>query len=256
MKENLEVICQSSVYSRLCRTLEEGVRPQSVIIKANPDLHEACALLFSRVFLAGTDQLKDICKDILDKSQIVSPDVILSGDPGVAPGIDRCREISRELMVRPVESRGRVAIIFSADKLSLPASNSLLKIAEEPPDGAVIIFLSSIEGELIPTLTSRSWSFSISTVRKRDQLALPSGEQSWVKWLSGNDKRDVNDLLTDLECWIDEALGKEDQLLAGKIESLKIMGAKKKLPKTMFQDLILLVIKEGIPFEHIPGDFW
>lgn len=256
MREDLEKIYQSSAFSRICRTLEEGVRPQSVIVKTDPDLHEACSVLLSRVFLAGIDQLKDICRDLPEKDQITSPDVILSGDPGVPPGIDRCREIARELMVRPLESQGRVAVIFSADKLSLPASNSLLKITEEPPDGAVMIFLSSLEGELIPTLTSRSWSFSISAVRKRDQLTLPSGEQSWVKWLSGNDKRDVNDLLADLECWTDEALRKEDHILAGQLESLKIMGTKKKLPKTMFQDLILLVIKEGIPFEHIPGDFW
>jgi DNA polymerase-3 subunit delta' len=178
--------------------------------------------------------LKEICKDLPENNQIISPDVILSGDPGVPPGIDRCREIARELMVRPVDSPGRVAVIFSADKLSLPASNSLLKIAEEPPDGAVMIFLSSPEGELIPTLTSRSWSFSIFTTRKRDQLILPSEEKSWVKWLSGNDKRDVNDLLADLECWTDEALRNEDQILAGKLESLKIMGARRKLPKTMF----------------------
>ena len=257
MDNKLEIIRESRAWNEICKALDDGKRPHSIVFKVDESLHQECSTLFSKVFLCQNSI--DISSPSFKSNDIGGgphPDLILSGDIGCAPGIERCREIARELSIKPLRAPGRVAVIFSADKLSLPASNSLLKITEEPPEGAVIIFILSPDGNLIPTLSSRSWIFSISHVPEKISMPIPASDTEWMEWLSRNDKRNVQDLVEDLDKWINYSLQRKEHLLAAKLESLKMIGSGKKLPKTMLQDLILFVVKEGIPFEHIPGDFW
>lgn len=257
MESKLEIIRASRAWIEICNALEEGVRPHAIVLRADESLHHECSMLFPEMFLCDGFRDKEIGennKDLVHGG--VHPDLILSGDAGSAPGIDRCREITAELAVKPVAGPGRVAVIFSAHKLSLPASNSLLKVTEEPPEGAVIIFLLSPNGNIIPTLSSRSWCFSIPMVPEKISMALPANDAEWMGWLAKNDKRNVEDIIDDLEMWINFLFLKKEHLLAARLEGLKMIGSRKRLTKTMLQDLILFVVKEGIPFEHIPGDFW
>ena len=75
----------------------------------------------------------------------------------------RYKDISKEQILdligkaafAPVMSDTKVCIIEDADRMTLVAANSFLKMLEEPPTGWVIILLASDESKLLTTVMSR-----------------------------------------------------------------------------------------------------
>lgn len=70
-------------------------------------------------------------------------------------GIEIIRVLKNFLWRKPVFSKYRLLIINSAEKLTLEAQNSLLKILEEPPPHCLLILISHSQENLLPTLISR-----------------------------------------------------------------------------------------------------
>ncbi|MFQ5649049.1 MAG: ATP-binding protein [bacterium] len=69
--------------------------------------------------------------------------------------IDRIRDLRRKAAYKSFEGHGRVCIIWDCDRLTVEASNALLKILEEPPDNMYLLMTSSRPNVLLPTITSR-----------------------------------------------------------------------------------------------------
>lgn len=69
--------------------------------------------------------------------------------------IARIRELRRASSYKSLEGKGRVVIIADAERMTLEASNALLKILEEPPEKNYLILISSKPNLIIPTITSR-----------------------------------------------------------------------------------------------------
>jgi DNA polymerase-3 subunit delta' len=69
--------------------------------------------------------------------------------------IARIRELRRTSSYKSLEGQGRVVIIADAERMTLEASNALLKILEEPPQKTYLILTSSKPNLIIPTITSR-----------------------------------------------------------------------------------------------------
>ncbi len=67
--------------------------------------------------------------------------------------IDRVREIQNLLRFK-ADGR-KVVIVDGADRMQPVAANAFLKTLEEPPEGSVIILLSSCATGLLPTMVSR-----------------------------------------------------------------------------------------------------
>jgi DNA polymerase-3 subunit delta' len=59
------------------------------------------------------------------------------------------------LLLRPAVAARKAAIILDADHLSEEGANCLLKMLEEPPDGAVIILIGTTLERQLPTIRSR-----------------------------------------------------------------------------------------------------
>ncbi|MDP1538521.1 MAG: hypothetical protein Q8M00_00620 [bacterium] len=70
-------------------------------------------------------------------------------------GIDEIRFLKYFLWQKPTNSIRRVAIIKEAEILTPEAQHAALKIVEEPPESALIIFIANSEDSLFPTLNSR-----------------------------------------------------------------------------------------------------
>lgn len=70
-------------------------------------------------------------------------------------GIDAVRVIREFLYTKPVFSDFRTVIIRESERLTTEAQAAILKIAEEPPDSALIILIARNENNLFPTLASR-----------------------------------------------------------------------------------------------------
>jgi len=92
------------------------------------------------------------------------PDVKIVEADGQVIKIDQIRELQRDLQFRPFEGKKRVFIIDSADRMGLPASNSLLKTLEEPPKDSVLILVTANFHSLLPTIVSRCQRLSFSSL--------------------------------------------------------------------------------------------
>ncbi|MBU0549083.1 MAG: DNA polymerase III subunit delta' [Candidatus Omnitrophica bacterium] len=69
--------------------------------------------------------------------------------------IEQIQQMQREIYLRPFEGGKKVFIILSAENLTEEASNSLLKILEEPPGNSLIILIASDLRRMLATIISR-----------------------------------------------------------------------------------------------------
>lgn len=92
------------------------------------------------------------CQRILEGNH---PDVITVVPEGQTIKIEAIRHLKRELSKTGVESSKRVFIIEAAEKMSVGASNSLLKFLEEPTSDALIILTTTSKSQILPTIRSR-----------------------------------------------------------------------------------------------------
>lgn len=72
-----------------------------------------------------------------------------------AEGIDAMRELKNFLWQKPNISSRRIAVINNAENLTPQAQNAILKIAEEPPENAMVILVVNQLDNILPPLLSR-----------------------------------------------------------------------------------------------------
>ena len=97
------------------------------------------------------------------------PDVLVipPDPPQMMIKVDQVRHVISGIHYRPREARERV-YIFTDSAFMKEAANSLLKVLEEPPDFSTIFLLTENPGELLPTIRSRSMTFTLGAVRSED----------------------------------------------------------------------------------------
>ena len=87
----------------------------------------------------------------------VRPDIVIisrQGDSSVVK-IDQIRELKQKFSLKAFESKYKIAIIKDAGHMTEDASNSLLKMLEEPSGDTVFILITSNESRLFDTIVSR-----------------------------------------------------------------------------------------------------
>ncbi len=85
-----------------------------------------------------------------------NPDIIyINAGDKKSIGVDRIREISKDVYTHPFESETKVYIVEDANMLTDEAQNAMLKILEEPPEYAVFILIATSSSVLLPTVLSR-----------------------------------------------------------------------------------------------------
>jgi DNA polymerase-3 subunit delta' len=255
MNETEILITSSSGYQKIAGFLRKGVIPRVLAIKTHPRLYEECALAFARLFLCHQFIGNDNCSSCRQWHEKSHPDLVLSGDPEKVPGIDVCREIHHELLLIPVISKYRVAVIYGLDRISVNAANSMLKFAEETPEKGIIIFLHE-KDNILPTLQSRIWPVTVLDREALTPNRLPQSDPEWLEWIERVTREGTDAVQLSLNGWISYALEKKEYNLAGKLEKLRLIADNKKISNAMLSDLVFLSIKEGISFEHIFGDIW
>ncbi len=92
-------------------------------------------------------------REVLDS---LSKNPYLRKRPWASPGIsiDQIRELRRVSVLKPMEGH-RVVVIAEADKMTVEAENSLLKLLEEPPPFMHLVLTSARPNALLPTIISR-----------------------------------------------------------------------------------------------------
>ncbi len=107
---------------------------------------------------------------LLTETLIVLPNDEIPAKKG-SIGIDEIRFLKYFLWQRPVNSSRRITIVKDAGALTLEAQHAALKIVEEPPESALIIFIANSEDSLLPTLKSRLQRiyFPVSSVMEKGE---------------------------------------------------------------------------------------
>lgn len=249
-------LAESEAWKRLRGLAEEGLFPQCAALCAPPELHKALGVAVARLLLCSSGTGKDGCSSCAGWVGEEHPDLLKAGSEGAAPNIAQCRELILSMAYRPVAASRRVALVYSADTLLLPAANSLLKLAEEPPGYGVLLFLLSDEALLLPTLRSRSWLLPFRIPAEEKMERPPETESEWAEWLALVSTAELPDLLSQFGPWIRYELHRNAFERAGTIDRLRVILETKRLSRTMALDLTVLALKEGIVFEHLFGNLW
>ncbi|MBR2208625.1 MAG: hypothetical protein IJ859_07445 [Synergistaceae bacterium] len=168
------------------------------------------------------------------------------------------RGLMEEIVLKPLEAKRRLGVIMCADKLLKPAANSLLKLAEEPPAHAYLLFLMEDGRFFLPTLRSRSHFSVIYSEDEEESYSIPKSESEWLEWLTKTRKaNDLELILKDLSAWENFVAFSKNFLLANKIDRLRVMAEKKNLSVQFLCDIIILTLKgENQNFENIFDDIW
>lgn len=238
------------------RQAEDGTFPHSSAVTAPAEYHPEIIELISRKILG---EYRPSHPDMLIIGTPENPPLI--GDPQKPNYTGTCRWLKEELMLKPVESKYRLGIILSADALNTGAGNSLLKLTEEPPDYAFIIFMMEDSRLFLPTLQSRTQKIVI----KPEQTAVtpkspPMYMSAWSQWL--NEKRSNLSgeelIIPDVEAWIEFAKEQENTELVYKLEQLRIILSRKNLSVPMQCDLVMMTIMEesGREVDYILDNIW
>ncbi len=88
--------------------------------------------------------------------------------------IAQIKELKGKVSLKPFSAETIVVLINEAEKMTLPAQNSLLKILEEPPLTSRIILTAQSLKNLLPTIVSRCQIIHLSDKRKTDQSIINS----------------------------------------------------------------------------------
>ena len=165
-----------------------------------------------------------------------------------------CRQLIDDIALKPLEAPRRLGVILNADTLNKNAANSLLKLAEEPPAHAFLLFLMEDGRLFLPTLKSRSRFSTISLKDDESSHPLPS---DWVKWLADARKYDADAMAEELRAWANHSAGAKNFAMAERIDALRIIAEKKNLSVPLLCDLIILTLREdNTKHEHILDDLW
>jgi DNA polymerase-3 subunit delta' len=105
---------------------------------------------------------------------IIPPD-----PPQMMIKVDQVRHVIANIYYRPAEAARKV-YIFTDSAFMKEAANALLKVLEEPPEFATLFLLTENSGELLPTIRSRSLTFSLAPLRIEElDRYLAAGRPEW-----------------------------------------------------------------------------
>lgn len=83
-------------------------------------------------------------------------------------GIEQIRALKQEVILKQQSGYYRVFLISSAEEMTLPASNSLLKLLEEPPSGTILILTTASPNRILPTIASRCQTIRFDALSVKD----------------------------------------------------------------------------------------
>ena len=128
---------------------------------AHPDLHFVFPVFNSPKFKnpVSDDFIKEWREMVLKNHYFSLSQWLDFIDAGNAQGMIYEREsdsIYRKLNLKSFESDFKVMIIWQPEKMNISCSNKLLKLIEEPPNKTLFLLITANEGEIIPTIRSRT----------------------------------------------------------------------------------------------------
>ena len=82
--------------------------------------------------------------------------------------VDEVRGLAAFFGLSSIDAGRRVVIVDAADELNANAANALLKLLEEPPEGAVLLLVAHQPSQLLPTIRSRCRTLRLNPLAPDD----------------------------------------------------------------------------------------
>lgn len=82
--------------------------------------------------------------------------------------IPEIRLLKQKMTLKAFEGKFKVVIIWHAEKLNKEASNSFLKLLEEPPANTILIMTATDASDLLPTIRSRCQTLLMNRISPTD----------------------------------------------------------------------------------------
>ena len=148
-----------------------GKIPHAIIIEGEKGLgKKTLAKYIAKARLCGEAEKPCLkCKSCRLVEVGSHPDFITVSPEGQSIKVDKIRTLRSEAYMSATTCRGRVFLIEQADLMNQNAQNALLKILEEPPEGACFILLASSASLLLQTIRSRCVCFTLAPVAVNDE---------------------------------------------------------------------------------------
>ncbi len=185
----------------------------------------------ARIFAKSLNCLKDgptitpcnVCENCTEITQGISADVI-EIDGASNTGVEDIRDLQKELMYSPSNSKYKIYIIDEVHMLSKNAFNALLKTLEEPPENIIFIFATTEPHKVLPTIISRCQRFDFKRIpipsiieRSRkiceiEKIAIADDALFMIAKKADGSMRDAQSLLDQVLAYGKERLTLEDVL--------------------------------------------
>jgi DNA polymerase-3 subunit delta' len=155
-----DIVGQERAIKILTKSLKENKVSSSYIFVGNEGTGKKLAAIeFTKaVNCLNPSKNSEACEDCQSCNEInkqYSPDLKIIEPIKSSIKIEQIREMRKEIGLKPFKNKKKIYIIDKAEKMTLEASNCLLKTIEEPPYYAIIILICSKIDSILPTIVSR-----------------------------------------------------------------------------------------------------
>lgn len=166
-----DIIGNDRIKRILRKTLQKKKIPNSLLFSGPEGVGKKdVALVMAKAM--NCQQKKDDACEVCASCRAINirnfPDVMELSPIGDVIKIDQMRILKQTAYFRPMVAKKRVFIVEDAEKMTDEASNSLLKILEEPPHFSHIILITQNPYMIIPTIKSRCQVLTFSLVSREN----------------------------------------------------------------------------------------
>ena len=166
-----DVVGNSGVKKILHRILKQKKLPNSLLFAGPSGIGKKQTALVVAKALNCLKKSSDACEECVHCRAINHgnfPDVMVISPAKDILKIDQMRFLKDTAYLKPMAGQKRVFVVIDAEKMNDQASNSLLKILEEPPPFSHIILVTPNPYMIIPTIKSRCQIFQFSPISKEE----------------------------------------------------------------------------------------
>ncbi len=166
-----DVVGNNGVKKILRRILKQNKLPNSLLFAGHEGIGKKETALIVAKALNCLKKSSDACEECSHCRAISSgnfPDVMVISPAKDILKIDQMRLLKDTAYLKPMAGHKRIFIVEEAEKMNDEASNSLLKILEEPPSFSHIILVTQNPYRIIPTIKSRCQIFQFSPIPKEE----------------------------------------------------------------------------------------